>query len=167
MTNAVRSYSARIKSGISFYEVDIKAAIDKEDWAAVQEGLGEKGKAYRLAYVDTYSSGVVKEVVELKGILKIFATSITASDSEGATTQKLYQYLKKYAEFNEKIKEAAKAGDKTAALKAWKAGCFALRIFMDTVNANIPRSVGKVELPPAPADIADIPIPKVAADLVG
>eukprot|EP00961_Rhodomonas_salina_P177568 2394445-Rhodomonas_salina.2 len=45
--------------------------------------------------------------------------------------------------------------------------CFALRIFMDTVNANIPRSVGKVELPPAPADIADIPIPKVAADLVG
>jgi hypothetical protein len=50
---------------------------------------------------------VVNEVVELKGILKIFASSITASDSESTVTQKLYQFLTKYSEFNEQILTAA------------------------------------------------------------
>jgi len=50
---------------------------------------------------------VVNEVVELKGILKIFASSITASDSESTVTQKLYQFLTKYSEFNDQILAAA------------------------------------------------------------
>lgn len=45
------------------------------------------------------------QVVELKGPLKVFASSITATDSETQTTQKLYSYLAKYVEFNGKLGE--------------------------------------------------------------
>jgi len=44
------------------------------------------------------------------------------SDSETKATQKLYAYLIKYAEFNDKLAAAAAAEDSVAALKAWKGG---------------------------------------------
>jgi hypothetical protein len=44
-------------------------------------------------------------VIELKGPLKVFASSITATDSETQATQKLYSYLAKYVEFNGKLGE--------------------------------------------------------------
>jgi len=44
------------------------------------------------------------------------------SDSETKATQKLYAYLSKYAEFNDKLAAAAAAEDSVAALKAWKGG---------------------------------------------
>ena len=47
------------------------------------------------------------QVVELKGPLKVFASSMTATDSETKETQKLYSYLVKYAEFNSKLEEVA------------------------------------------------------------
>ena len=44
-------------------------------------------------------------MIELKGPLKVFASSITATDSETQATQKLYSYLAKYVEFNGKLGE--------------------------------------------------------------
>ena len=38
------------------------------------------------------------------------------------------------------------AGDKEAALKAWKAGDFALKLYIDTLNPEIPRSLGKLKI---------------------
>ena len=100
--------------------------------------------------MDKYASGVVGEVIELKGPLKVFASSITASDSESQATQKLYAYLAKYAEFNDSLAQAATAGDGDAALQAWRGGCVALRLYVETLNKEIPRSVGKISLPDPP-----------------
>jgi hypothetical protein len=136
------------------------------------------GAAYRLAYVETYKSGVVSEVRDLKGPFKVLVSSITASDSETSLTQRCYQYLSKYAgatplppltharlprparsarltaaraDFNTKLAAAAAAGDREAALRAWVGGAFALRLVVDALNPAIPRSVGPPPRPPAPA----------------
>lgn len=119
--------------------------------------MKEKGEAWKLAHLDKYSSGVVGGVVELKGPLKVFASSITASDSETKATQKLYAYLSKYAEFNDRLAEAASAGNEDAALQAWKGGCVALRLYVETLNKEIPRSVGKISLPDPPYGKIEIP----------
>jgi hypothetical protein len=135
----------------------LREAIDEEDWATVAAAVKEKGEAWKLAHLDRYSSGVVGEVIELKGPLKVFASSITASDSETKATQKLYAYLSKYAEFNDKLSEAAAKGDTNAALQAWKGGCVALRLYVDTLNQEIPRSVGKIALPDPPYGKIELP----------
>jgi len=154
MTTAYRSYVPRIKASVKFYREDLLADIQKGDWEKVADDLKPGSKAAKLAYVTKYSSGVVNEVVELKGILKIFASSITASDSESTVTQKLYQFLTKYAEFNEQILTAAAAGDKEAALKAHKAGSYALQLYIETINKEIPRSLGKINMDEAPSEPA-------------
>lgn len=146
MTKARQTYAPRIKAGIKDYETNVKDLLDKGNWAELEKAVGPKSKAQTLAYIDRYSSGVVGEVVELKGIMKIFASSMTASDSESSVTQKLYQILTKYAEYNEKLLAAAQAQDAEAARKAYAAASFALRLFIDTINPEIPRSVGKIEL---------------------
>ena len=63
------SYAPRIKAGIKFYREEVKAAIDAGDFAGVATLLGPGSKASKLAYVDKYASGVVGEVIELKGEL--------------------------------------------------------------------------------------------------
>ena len=75
---------------------------------------------------------------------------MTAGDSETIATQKLYAYAQKYTDFNDELKTAAERQDADAALAAWKGGCVALRLYYDEVNKNIPRSVGKWELPEPP-----------------
>lgn len=147
---------------LTFYEGTLREAIDADEWDTVSAAVKEKGAAWALAHVDKYASGVVGEVIELKGPLKVFASSITATDSETQATQKLYSYLAKYVEFNGKLGEAAAAQDQEAAIKAWKGGCVALRLYVDGLNAALPRSVGKMTLPEPPYGKVEIPVASAA-----
>ena len=164
MKKAKSNYLPRLKKGLTFYEGALREAIDAGDWDAVAAAVTEKGAAWNLAHVDSYSSGVVNDVKELKGPLKVFASSITATDSESQATQKLYSFLGKYAEFNGKLAEAAAAQDTDAAIRAWKGGCVALRLYVDLLNKEIPRSVGKMELPEPPFGRIDIEAPAADAE---
>ncbi|KAJ1492876.1 hypothetical protein T484DRAFT_1930426 [Baffinella frigidus] len=156
MTTATRKYIPKIKEVIAFYENDLKAMIEAGEWEAVTAAVTAGGKAYKLAYVETYKSGVVNEVKDLKGPFKVLVSSITASDSETSATLRCYAYLAKYSEFNTKLAAAAGAQDMDAALKAWAAGALALRLTVDNLNPGIPRSVGKVELAEMPAEVAAV-----------
>jgi hypothetical protein len=122
MKVAKKNYAPRLLKGISFYEGPLREAIDSQDWDTVAKAVNEDGTAWNLAHTNTYTQGVVSGVVELKGPLKIFASSITAGDSETIATQKLYAYASKFAEFNGQLNAAARASDPAAALAAWRGG---------------------------------------------
>jgi len=150
MRAAKKSYAPRLTKAVVYYEDALRRAIDAKDWSAVSKAVQENGEAWNMAHVDTYTQGIVGGVVELKGPLKIFASSMTAGDSETIATQKLYAYASKFVEYNDKLRAAAEREDAGAALSAWQGGCVALRLYYEEINKNIPRSVGKWELPEPP-----------------
>jgi len=156
MRVAKKRYVPPLTEGIAFYEGPLREAIDVKDWDTVIKATTADGKSWNLAHTDTYTQGIVGGVVELKGPLKIFASSITASDSETIATQKLYAYVMKFVEYNGKLRAAAAKADDVAALAAWKGGCVALRVYIDEINKGIPRSVGKLVLAEPPFGRIDI-----------
>jgi len=139
-------YSERIRTGITLYDGDLRAAIKEKQWAQMpallEKGVKGKGNAKSAEGGSGVPAADLRSSCRAYGL---FANTVLQSENDsGTTTANLLarHLINEHYFAMDDIADAALKGDKAAAEEAWTRGKGYLNSYLKIVNIPVSAKVG-------------------------